>query len=68
MSDLRPQGHTHPSELRLGYEASPHALEWPDPAGDCGPVDCFGHETYDGDTPKCIVRDVATGAVLMVVW
>lgn len=68
MSDLRPQGHTHPSELRIGYEASPHELEWPAASGDCGPVDAFGHETYDGDEPKCVVRDVATGRIVMVVW
>lgn len=68
MSDPRPQGHTHPSELRIGYEASPHALEWPDPSGDCGPVDEFGHETHGFDSPKCVVRDVATGRVLFEVW
>lgn len=66
MSDLRPKIPAGGAQLRIGYEsaASWHELDWPSAAGDCGPVDEFGHETFGGPPAKCIVCD-AKGRVLL---
>lgn len=59
MSDPKPPGHFYGTELRIGYEQSNHALEWPDASGDCGPVDCFGFERHGRTEIRCMVRDMA---------
>lgn len=64
MSDPKPLGHSYGADLRIGYEQSNHELEWPAASGDCGPVDCFGHETHGQHPPRLIVWD-AKGRVIL---